>query len=88
MIADRDRASRLRAAVGRGFQRLIFSAMAVTASLVILESALPVHVRSCFNAGPPAASRPICSGDTHLTPAARWKIGAFAYFGRTTGCGQ
>jgi adenylate cyclase len=24
----------------------------------------------------------------HLTPAARWIIGAFAYFGRTTGCGQ
>jgi len=29
--------------------------MAMTASLVIVESALPVHARSCFIAGPPAA---------------------------------
>src|SRR5262245_65796636 len=28
----------------------------MTASLVIVESALPVHARSCFIAGPPAAS--------------------------------
>jgi hypothetical protein len=35
---------------------LNFSAMAMTASLVIVESALPAHARSCFIAGPPAAS--------------------------------
>ena len=35
---------------------LNFSTMAMTASLVIVESALPVHARSCFIAGPPAAS--------------------------------
>ena len=64
---------------------LNFSAMAMTASLVIVESPLPVHARSCFIAGPPAAS---LDPSVQATPAARWEIGAFAYFGRTTGCGQ
>ena len=35
---------------------LNFSAMAMTASLVIVEAAGPVHAKRCFIAGPPAAS--------------------------------
>jgi hypothetical protein len=48
-----------------GKRKLDFDA---AVGLLLAQSGFPVHARSCFISGPPAASlRPICSGDIHLT---------------------
>jgi hypothetical protein len=63
--------------------------MAMAASLVIVEPARPVHARSRFIAGPPAANLdPSVQATSILLPPARCEFGALADFGRTTGCGQ
>ena len=54
---------------------------------VNVELARPVHARSCFISGLPAASSPYLSR-RHPPYAARWEIGVFADFVRTTACGQ
>jgi hypothetical protein len=51
----------------------------MTNPLLILLSALPAHARSCFIAGPPAASlEPSVRATSTLLPPARWEIGAIA----------